>query len=138
MKRRARRSALSLQLHCENVDAVVYGDKELILFLLESVFAELLSVPIDGNLHIRVEQTQGMSIVEILDTRRHIDKELREAMFVPSALNVSGKDDAVEGVGFLLAKEIVRMHEDYMGRYGGRMEAVDDARGTIIRFTLPG
>ena len=138
VKRRARRSALSLQLHCENVDAVVYGDKELILFLLESVFAELLSVPIDGNLHMRVEQTQGMSIVEILDTRRHIDKELREAMFVPSALNVSGKDDAVEGVGCLLAKEIVRMHEDYMGRYGGRMEAVDDARGTIIRFTLPG
>ena len=138
VKRRARRCGLSLQLHCDNVDAVVYGDRELMMFLLESVLTELLAVPVDGNLHMRVEQSTGTSTVEILDTRRHIDKELREAMFVPSALNVSEKDDTVVGVGFLLAKEIVRMHEDYMGRYGGRVEAVDEARGTIIRFTFPG
>jgi signal transduction histidine kinase len=52
-------------------------------------------------------------------------------------MNLSADDEMLSGMGCLIAKEIVRMHEDYMGVYGGRIEAVDCADGTMIRFTLP-
>ena len=137
VKRRTKRSGHAMQLLCEDVDTIVYGDKELIAFLLESIFMELTDVPLSGNFRLSVKKEQEAAVVEILDTRRHLDRELRELMFVPSALNIPDENGAVVGVGFLIAKEIVRMHEDYMGRYGGRMEAVDTAEGTLIRFTLP-
>jgi hypothetical protein len=38
---------------------------------------------------------------------------------------------------YLVAKEIVRLHEDFTGKHGGRMEARSDVSGTVILFTLP-
>ena len=38
---------------------------------------------------------------------------------------------------YLVAKEIIRLHEDYIGKHGGRMEARSDVSGTVILFTLP-
>ena len=41
------------------------------------------------------------------------------------------------GIEYLVAKEIVRMHEDNMGRRGERMEARDSVEGVLLFFTLP-
>ena len=97
---------------------------------------ELIAVKLDGRISIRAVALQETLLVEIFDERRILDAETMAAMFVPSAYNL-GDGDGVTGTGFLVAKEIVRMHEDYMGLYGGRVEAVAHDGGTLIRFTLP-
>jgi hypothetical protein len=38
---------------------------------------------------------------------------------------------------YLVAKEVIRRHEDRTGRHGSRIEARTDAGGTVILFTLP-
>lgn len=135
--RRAKRSGLSLKIDYSGCGESFYGDKELVSFLLESLFEELIAVKIDGELFVRSVAGQETLLVELLDTRRYLDSETMSAMFVPSVNNLRNDGDGVAGTGFLVAKEIVRIHEDCMGLYGGRMEAVAHERGTLIRFTLP-
>ena len=137
-RRRAKRSGLSMTIEYADGGEYFYGDKELVCFLLESLFEELIAVRLDGTLTIHTIDKKETLVVELLDTRRHLDNETMATMFVPSAHNLLGNDrGGLIGTGFLVAKEIVRIHEDYMGLYGGRMEAVDHEEGTLIRFTLP-
>ena len=37
---------------------------------------------------------------------------------------------------YLVAKEIIRLHEDITGKRGGRIEARSDVSGTVIMFAL--
>ena len=136
-RRRAKRNGLTLTIDYVACSEYFYGDKELVCFLLESLFEELIAVKLDGRLSIRATDNKETLMVELLDARRHLDDETMAAMFVPSAHNLGNDRDGVTGTGFLVAKEIVRIHEDYMGLYGGRMEAVAHEEGTLIRFTLP-
>ncbi len=135
-RRRAKRSGISLTVDYTACGGCFYGDRELVSFMLESLFEELVAVKLDGRISLRAAALQEMLLVEIFDERRALDAETMAAMFVPSAHNLGG-GDGVTGTGFLVAKEIVRMHEDYMGLYGGRVEAVAHDGGTMIRFTLP-
>ena len=57
-------------------------------------------------------------------------------MFMPTERNLS-PDGTLVGMEYLVAKEIVRLHEDNTGRRGSRMEARSDVEGTVILFTLP-
>ena len=133
----ARRNGLSVTIDYADSGEYFYGDKELVCFLFESLFEELIAVKLDGRLSIRVINNKDTLLVELLDARRHLDSDTMAAMFVPSAHNLGNDSDGITGTGFLVAKEIVRIHEDYMGLYGGRMEAVAHEDGTLIRFTLP-
>lgn len=137
VKRRARRCGASFGLSLGECEGMLLGDRELILFLLESIFGELTSVRLDGELNMRLTLREEGAMVEIVDSRRHLSQEQMDVMFVPSSQNLSADDEKLSGVGYLIAKEIVRMHEDYMGVYGGRIEAVGCAEGVLIRFSLP-
>ena len=55
-------------------------------------------------------------------------------MFVPSNRNIAG--DKLVGMEYLLAREIIRLHEDCMQQHGLRVEARDSERGMVIMFTL--
>ncbi len=136
-RRRAKRNGLSLTIDYVACNEHFHGDKELVCFLMESLLEELIAIKLDGILSIRAVVREETLLVELLDTRIHLDDETMASMFVPSALNLAADGKGVAGTGFLVAKEIVRIHEDYMGLYGGRMEAVAHEAGTLIRFTLP-
>jgi hypothetical protein len=133
----ARRNGLSVTVDYTDSGEYFYGDKEFVCFLFESLFEELIAVKLNGRLSIRVINNKDTLLVELLDARRHLDSDTMATMFVPSAHNLGNNRDGITGTGFLVAKEIVRIHEDYMGLYGGRMEAVAHEEGTLIRFTLP-
>lgn len=135
-RRRAKRSGLSLTIDYTACGEYFRGDRELVSFLLESLFEELVAVKMEGRLALRAVAQQETLLVELLDERRSLDGETMATMFVPSMANLCA-GEGVTGTGYLVAKEIVRMHEDYMGLYGGRVEAVAHKDGTLIRFTLP-
>ena len=69
--------------------------------------------------------------IEILDSRRHLSENELAEVFVPTGDISSG------GImGFMVAKEIVRIHDECMGRRGGRIEARDSEQGLVIALSL--
>jgi hypothetical protein len=73
--------------------------------------------------------------VELVDNRRELTSDEVASLFTPGKHNIIG--NGVDDMEYLVAKEIVRLHEDFTGKHGGRMEARSDVSGTVILFTLP-
>ena len=74
--------------------------------------------------------------VELVDGRRTLTSDEAQELFTPSRYNIASGNGLV-GMEYLVAKEVVRMHEDYTGHHGSRMEARADVEGVVILFTLP-
>ena len=85
---------------------------------------------------MRAEDTADFVRVEFADSRYTITSDEAAELFTPTRRNLGASND-IKGMEYLVAKEIVRLHEDYSGKYGGRMEARSDVSGTVIMFTLP-
>lgn len=135
LKRRAAKESVKLQLQCEPTDAVACGDGDLIFMLFESLLNAAMEVREEGTVVLRAREEGSAVCVEFIDTRRRATNEELSELFVPSKNNIT--DDGLTGTEYLVAKEIVRMHEDNMGRRGERMEARNSEQGLLIFFTLP-
>ena len=137
MKRRAKRLGLDVALSVEPTTAMVGVDSDLVEYLFESLIDAALKVGKDGALKLRALDDGGDAVkVELIDTRREVASDELADMFMPTFRNLS-PDGTLVGMEYLVAKEIVRLHEDNTGHRGSRMEARSDVAGTVILFTLP-
>ena len=137
MKRRAKRLGLDVVLSVEPTTAMVSVDCDLVEYLFESLIDAALKVGKDGALKLRALDDGGDAVkVELIDTRREVASDELADMFMPTFRNLS-PDGTLVGMEYLVAKEIVRLHEDNTGHRGSRMEARSDVAGTVILFTLP-
>lgn len=135
VKKHSAKRGISLHLECIPSDAVVCGDSDLIFFLFESLLSAMMVVKEDGCLQLRATVEGSAVIVYLVDKRRSLSADELAEMFTPSRDKIS--TTGIDGMGNIVAKEIVRMHEEYMGRRGGRMEARNSESGLEIFFTLP-
>ena len=133
--RRTAKASVSIELVCDSTEAVACGDPDLIYFLFESLVTAALTEKSDGRLHLSVVEEEQAIRVHLLDERRHITAEQAAELFTPSRGKITAS--GIKDMEYLVAKEIVRMHEDNMGRRGARMEARDGEKGLSIFFTLP-
>ena len=135
VSRRARKKGLELELRYEPTELEVYVDADLVEFLLESLLEAAMKCRENGNLLLRAADAGDVVQVELVDNRRSIDSQTVAEMFTPSRNNINS-DGGVDGMEYLVAKEIIRLHEDITGKRGGRIEARSDVSGTVIMFTL--
>lgn len=126
---RSRRNGMDVKLQCDINDVTIYADEVLVEQLFDALFDAVLARAGNGELHLSAIEEEKMLRVELLDTRCHLADEELAAMFVPVQGTMS--------LEYLIVKEIVRMHEDYMDIRGGRVEAYDTQEGTVVSFTLP-
>lgn len=131
--RKAKRASVALGLTCEPTALSVCGDRDLLLFLFESLVTAFMGYG-DGNLLLRAVDCGDAVRVELVDVRRCINKELLQCLFVPSKDNLA--KEGLRGMEFLVVKEIVRLHEDCLQKHGLRVVAEDRDEGTVIMFTL--
>lgn len=136
LKRRAAKQNIALRLNHEPVNLTVRGDEVLLELLFDSLVDAALKHPAEGTITLRAEDTADFVRVEFADSRYTITSEEAAELFTPTRRNLGAAND-IKGMEYLVAKEIVRLHEDYSGKYGGRMEARSDVSGTVIIFTLP-
>lgn len=136
-KRHARKNRIDISIAYKECNHTFFGDKVLATFLLESLIAELMTLKEKGTLSIDARKTDKQLTIEITDQRQQMDENRAKSLFTPTSYNINSNDTTLSGSGYLIAKEIVRMHEDFIGIYGGRMEAESTPQGTVIRFTLP-
>ncbi len=132
----AKKSKLNLQIVCEPTDAYVKVDATLVGYLFEALIDAAVKVGKDGALRLRAVDADDCLRVELVDNRRTLSSEEVAELFTPSHYNIGARNELL-GMEYLVAKEIVRMHEDYTGRHGLRMEARADVDGVVILFTLP-
>lgn len=134
--RKAAKNGVEIELECSRPDTLITGDVELTELLFEALLGGLAAIPQSGKISLQATDEGAVVRVEITDERRHATPDELDLLFVPSPANVAS-GNMLHGMEFLVAKEIVRMHEDFTGRYGCRMEAHDGEAGTVIVFTLP-
>lgn len=131
-----KRTRRGITLAFEPTKAVVSVDGDLIAFLLESLLTAAFNVEGDGTLLLRATDSGDEVKVELSDSRYTLSSDEVAELFVPGKRNIAC-DGTVARMEYLVAKEIVRMHEDNTGRRGSRLEARSDVAGTVIMFTLP-
>ena len=132
----AKRRGVAITLVYEPTDACVKVDAELVASLFEVLVDAALKVKKEGTLLLRATDTGDTVRVELVDNRRTLMSEEIMELFTPSRYNI-GAHNELQGMEYLVAKEVVRMHEDYTGHHGSRMEARSDVEGVVILFTLP-
>lgn len=134
--RMATRRGLDVSLIYESTDASANVDAGLVAYLFEALIDAALKVEKPGTLLLRATSAADTVKIELIDNRRTLSSDEVAELFTPSRYNIGQRNELL-GMEYLIAKEIVRMHEDYTGRHGSRMEARSDVEGTVILFTLP-
>jgi light-regulated signal transduction histidine kinase (bacteriophytochrome) len=132
-----KKTGLCIDVVCEETDAVVFADTDLVDFIFEQLFAVALNIKKEGKLLLRAIDSGEFVTVELYDNRYEMSNDEVAEVFVPTKRNVENGNKGVNAMEYLVAKEIIRLHEDYIGKHGGRMEARSDVSGTVVLFTLP-
>ena len=136
LARCAKKRGVSLSLVYDPTDACVKVDAVLLEYLFEMLVDAALKVEKEGTLLLRATDGDDSVRIELVDSRRTLSSDEVAELFTPSRYNIGERNELL-GMEYLVAKEIVRMHEDYTGRHGSRMEARTDVDGVVILFTLP-
>ena len=131
-----KKRGVGISLVYEPTDLCVKVDTELVANLFEALVDAALKVEKEGVLLLRAADAGEFVKVELVDGRRTMSSEEAHELFTPSRYNIA-PCIGLHGMEYLVAKEVVRMHEDYTGRHGSRMEARADVEGVVILFTLP-
>lgn len=132
----AKKRGMGLSLVYEPTEACVRVDAELVGNLFEALADAALKVEKEGVLQLRASDAGDFVKVELVDGRRTLTSDEAQELFTPSRYNIASGNGLL-GMEYLVAKEVVRMHEDYTGQHGSRMEARADVEGVVILFTLP-
>ena len=136
LSRRAAKQGVALSLSFEPTDATVSVDSDFATYLFEVLLDAALAIGKEGALQLRATDGGEFVKVELVDSRMHLTANEAALLFTPSGNNIAG-DGTLRSMEYLIAKEIVRMHEEYTGRHGSRVEARSDVAATVIMFTLP-
>lgn len=135
-ERMMRKMGVEVDIIYEKSNTVVCVDADLVDFLFEQLFVSAFKIKKGGTITLRAFETEELVKVEFVDNRYEITNDEAAELFTPTKRNINNSG-SVNAMEYLAAKEIVRLHEDYTGKHGGRMEARSDISGTIILFTLP-
>ncbi len=135
VERKAKKKSFSVVLNFLPTALEVNCDEVMLTYLLELLLDAALSVPKEGELLLRTVDCGDVVRVELLDKRLSLSKEELSLMFVPSKNNITPA--GLTGMEYLVAKEIVRLHEDNLLQRGSRIEARSDEEGVVFLFTMP-
>ena len=122
-------------------DEAVWGDEELLHYLMECLIRSQLALPSEGSeamsLHIG-STANGFVRFTLCDPLQRYTEEELNGWFHPQMKQIKryahGK---CEGTDYLVAKQIIRLHDELAGRRGCRINAERlEPQGMAIYFTL--
>ena len=135
---KGKRPPVSLSVEVE--EAQMVGDAYQLNFLFESLLDEALAVPLEGTLRLSARVDGPFIRFSLADTRRDKSQDELNHLFSPSLERMSGGvGGRLQGTEYLIAKQIVRDHDEYAGRRGCRIyaERLQEGKGFVVHFTLP-
>lgn len=139
-RKAARGRSASVRFHAEASRDAVLGDRELLRFLFECLIDEALFATADGDLSLQAESDGDFVRFSFMDARRSKPQAELDRLFYPDLSRMAVDDKGtLHGVEFLLCKQIIREHDEYVGRRGCRMyaQAGNRGEGFTVCFTVP-
>lgn len=138
-RKASKRCQQPVVLQVEKGSGTVSGDRHLLRFLLENLIDEALSVPRAGEVRLRTEELDGYVCFRFTDTRRNKPQDELDRLFYPSLARMEvGAKGELRGTEYLICKQIIREHDEYVGHRGCRMNATaEPGGGFTVYFTLP-
>ena len=135
MKNRSER----IELEIEPMEAKVIGDVNQLRFLLENLIDEALTVREDGVIRLQARKDNEYIRFLFTDTRREKSVEELNQLFYPNlARMTSGEKGELRGTEYLVCKQIIRDHDEFVGRRGCRINAEPaEGGGFTVYFTIP-
>ena len=135
-KKRLGKLVLNWEIHS---DVVVVGDEKLVRFLFEMLINDSLSLPQSGELNVEVDIDEYFVSFTYYDDRLELADEELENLFYPTLKSAAlNSYDGLPRMTYLIAKEIIREHDEFVGRRGCRIRAYRGGDGGIkLYFTLP-
>lgn len=137
-RKASKRTASHLTFQTGLSDETVIGDVNQLRFLLENLIDEAVSVPIDGaiSLHTAVDGAYVRFI--FTDTRVEKTREELNQLFYPDLSRMTAGDRGnLNGTEHLVCKQIIRDHDEFVGRRGCRINAEPGKNaGYAVYFTI--
>ena len=132
-----------LILTVQPVEAVLTGDREALCFLMENLIDEALSHNGAGELRLTAKTDGGFVRFDFCDTRRTLSERELNILFSPDHLQETKMtvetDGTLRGTEYLVCRQIIREHDEYLGHPGCRINAepLPDGGGFAVWFTIP-
>ena len=132
-------------LSWKNQDFTILNDYEVVVdetmtgYLLENVFEAAVNEKLYGSLDCNFDKSENFIKFAFRFDDNVIKKEELRTLFYPEALKYDSQNDKLMGAQMLLAKQIIREHDEHVRR-GCRIyaeHANEDGTGIIISFTIP-
>lgn len=120
-------------------ECFLQGDAVLLRYLFDNIVTTLHPLSDNEPINCRVETADDFVTVTLSAEDIRFTEEQLHGMFYPEALRYDAVTDTLHGAQMLIAKQIVRLHDDYVLR-GCRIEARaahTDGTGLSVSVTLP-
>ncbi len=117
----------------------VVADETMLVYLIENVIEAVLSDKKDGSLISDFDKSEDFIKFAFAFEHNNVTNEQLKNMFYPEVLKYDENNDRLIGAQTLLAKQIVREHDEHVRR-GCRIYAEhinQDGAGIRISFTIP-
>ena len=139
LARLLKKSSCRLSLDVEPTALKVSGDRVELRFLLECLLREAVRGGQDGRLLLSAACEDSFARVSFTDTRRTFSSEELDQFFCPHLERMQVDEGGhLQGVEYLLCKQVVRDHDEHAGRRGCRINAEPcPGGGFTVYFTLP-
>ena len=118
----------------------VLGDEVLVRYLLDNLFGAFRQLNKESEIYLKTSMLDNFVQFTLSINEGCFSADDLHGMFYPETLRYDADTDTLHGAQMLIAKQIIRLHDDYVRR-GCRIEAhaanPDNGTGLAILFTLP-
>lgn len=122
-------------MHAEVCEASVACDPHLAIFLLEQLIAACSP---EDRLMLAASVDADFVRFSLTNSSRAMKPEMLHSLFNPSSGHVAlHADSGIGGVEYVVARQIIREHDENFGHVGCRIKAEPSAGGYTVWFTLP-
>ncbi len=122
-----------------NKNNQIIADETMMAYLIENVVEAVLDEKKEGSLDVCFDKSEDFIKFAFEFQNHSLDKEEIKTLFYPEVLKYDKVNDKLKGAQLLLAKQIVREHDEHVRR-GCRIfveQALEDGTGIRVTFTIP-
>lgn len=135
--KKIRIEGLSLIVEHYDEQLSVLGDGKLLQYLFELLITDAMALDSTGKLKIEATADDSFIHFSFSDDRCSFTKEELEELFYPNLKWIEAAEQkGVSGQTFLIAKEIIREHDEFVGRRGCKIRAIPLEKGYRLTFSI--
>lgn len=138
LQRKMQVEGVSLDVNAAD-GVVLIGDQQMLEYLIDNLLTARLHDARPGRLALDISLTaDGLACMAFTDSRSQMTEAQLSQLFYPDNLHYNEAEDRLEGVEYMVCRQIVREHDEYGGRRGCRIMAHRLDEGCKLEIMING